>query len=307
MINVIGHKNPDTDSVVSAVMMSRYLKEEGKETKPLILGDANKETEFVFTQLNEDIPQKITEEDFTDSSFFLVDHNDLSQSVATMNKIIGILDHHNLSGMKTDSAMYFRVEPLGSTCTLIYKMMKEKNMEVDKKGASLLLAGIISDTLNLTSGTTTSEDIDSYYELTDISGIDAISLANDMFERKSDFSDMSAQDIVTADMKEYSFGGKKIGVGVAETTSLKFFENNEEEVLKAIKDIKEKEKFDAFFFGVLDIINQNTNLYPGGDEERKIIPKIFNGEEKDSFFFLRDVSSRKKEIVPPLSEYYEEL
>ncbi len=305
MINVIGHKNPDTDSVVSAIMLSRYLKEEGKKAKALISGDVNKETEFILSKLNEEIPKKITEEDLTDGSFFLVDHNDLSQSVATMDKIIGVLDHHNLSGMKTDSAMYFRVEPLGSTCTLIYKMMKEKNMEIDKKGASLLLSGIISDTLNLTSGTTTTEDIDLYYELADISGIDATSLANDMFERKSDFSDMSTEDIITADMKEYSFGGKKIGVGVAETTSLKFFENNEEEVLKAIKDIKEKEKFDAFFFGVLDIINQNTNFYPGGSEEREVISKIFSGEDKGNFFFLRNVSSRKKQIVPPLSEYYE--
>ncbi len=304
MIIVIGHKSPDTDSVVSAKMFDVLLKSEGKDSRPAVAGESNKETEFVFSFLEEEIPSVVTEKEIEECDFFLVDHNDLSQSVARKENVYGVLDHHLLSGFKTDKPLFFRVEPVGSTAGLVYKMMKERGMEIGKKHAGLLLAGVISDTLNLNSTTTTSEDIDSYYELSGIAGIDPNKFAEEMFRAKSDFSGKDVKDVVRGDMKEYDFGGKRIGVGVAETTSLMYFQENEEEVKKAVEKTKKEEGFDVFFFGAVDIIEQNTLLYSAGEEEKNVASEIFKGEDKGNFIFLKGISSRKSQIAPPLSEHY---
>ncbi len=304
MIIVVGHKSPDTDSVVSAKMFDFFLKSEGKESRPAVTGELNRETEFVFSFLEEGAPPVVTEKEIKECDFFLVDHNDLSQSVARKENIYGVLDHHLLSGFKTDKPLFFRIEPVGSTATLIYKMIKERGVEIEKKHAGLLLAGVISDTLNLNSPATTSEDIDFYYELSEIAEIDPNKFAEEMFEAKSDFSGKDVKDVIRGDMKEYDFGGKKIGVGVAETTSLKYFQENEEEVKEAVEKTKKEEGFDVFFFGAVDIIKQNTLLYPAGEEEKKVVREVFKGDDRGKFFLLKGVSSRKNQIAPPLSEYY---
>lgn len=305
MITVIGHKNPDTDSVVSALIFARFLQKEGKEAAAAITAEINRETKFVFSRFKEEVPEKVTGKQIKEDDFFLVDHNDLGQSVATREKVWGVLDHHLLAGLKTDTPLYFRVEPLGSTATLIYKMIKEKGEEVNKKEAGLLLCGIISDTLNLNSSTTTSEDIDFYYELSAISEEDGDKLAKEMFAAKSDFSGMDIKEIILGDYKDYSFGKKKIGIGVAEVTSLDYFQKKEKDFLKKVEEIKKEKGLDIFFFGAVDIIQQNTQLYPGGEEEKEISRKLFQGEEKENYFFLPEVSSRKSQIAPPLCQYYE--
>lgn len=300
---VVGHKNPDTDSVVSAIMLSWLLNEQGNEYTPGIAGEINKETEFVLSSFNYQKPEIITEERNEDSEFFLVDHNELTQSIAKPENIIGIIDHHLIGGLKTSVPIYFRAEPVGSTSTLVYKLIKENSLVIDEKQAGLLLAGIISDTLNLTSPTTTTEDIDSLYELKEISKIDTEELSKKMFDAKSDFSDKSIEDIITGDMKEYDFNKKKVVIGVAETTSLSYFKENEKELVESLKQIKEKEKYDFLFFAIVDIINKNAYLY-GGEEEQDIAKEVFKGERAGEYTLLKGVSSRKKEIAPPLSDYY---
>lgn len=305
MINVVGHKNPDSDSIISALMLSRYLNKKGTEATPFVAGKASRETEYIFSFFNEKMPETIKEDQIGDEKFFLVDHNDLLQSVAKPENVYGILDHHLLSGLKTDLPIFFRVEPIGSTASLVYKMMKESNMEPDKKEAGMLLAGIISDTLDLRSPTCTEEDKSFYQELSSIADIDARELAQNMFEAKSDFSGISMEDIVCLDLKLYDFEDKKIGIGVAETCSLSHFRDNKEEIIKAMQEVKKEKGLEALFFGVVDMVEQNTYFYPADKSEENIISEVFkvdkNGED---FFFLEGVSSRKKEIAPPIQRYF---
>ncbi len=303
MITVIGHKKPDTDSAVAAVMFAKFLQSEKKEAEGFVAGKENNETNFLFSYFGIDLPQE-KEEIREDEEVFLVDHNDLAQSIAKKENIIGVLDHHLLSGLKTDKTIFFRVEDVGSTSTLVYKMMKERGLDIAEKDAGLLLGGIISDTLNLTSPTTTTEDIDSLYELAKIAKIDTESFAEKMFEVKSDFSNKNIKDILTDDLKEYDFGNKKIGIGVAETTSLKYFQENEEEILKELKKIKEGGDYDALYFGVVDILSKNTYLYSTTKEEDLVVEKIFKVKKDGASFFLPEVTSRKKQIAPPISEFY---
>ena len=300
---VIGHKNPDTDSVISAKILALLFEKEGKDVVARVAGEVNRETEFVFSYFKEDVPSLISEGE--GEQFFLVDHNEIAQSVAKKEMVCGVLDHHMLSGLKTDKAIFFRVEEVGSTCTLVYKMMKEKGIDCDKEEAGLLLAGIISDTLNLNSPTTTTEDIDFCYELSEISKVDPNGFAEKMFEAKSDLSGRSLEEIIFRDAKEYEFGGKKVVVGMAETTSLVYFIENKKEISEFLKKTKKKKETDALFFGVVDIIKSNTLFFPAEEDERDVIREVFQGEEKDEYFLLKNVSSRKKEIVPPLSKFYD--
>ncbi len=302
MIIVIGHKNPDTDSVISAKILALLFKKEGKDVVARVAGEVNRETEFVFSYFKEDIPPLISEGE--KGQFFLVDHNELAQSVAKKEDVCGVLDHHLLAGMKTDKTIFFRVEEVGSTCTLVYKMMKEKGIDCDDKEAGLLLAGILSDTLNLNSPTTTTEDVDSCYELSEISKVEPNEFTEKMFEAKSDLSGKSIDEIVYGDLKEYEFGGKKIVVGVAETTSLLYFIENKKEITEFLKKTKKEKGMDALFFGAVDIVKKNTLFFPAEDDEREVIKKVFRGKEKEEYFLLENVSSRKQEIAPPLSKHY---
>jgi manganese-dependent inorganic pyrophosphatase len=301
---IIGHKNPDTDSVVSAKVLAKFF---GGDTVSRIAGEVNRETDFVFSHLGERLPESITDEEIRKEQIFLVDHNEILQSVAEKENICGVLDHHMLSGIKTDKPIFFRIEAVGSTSTIVYKMMKEKGEDVNKKDAGLLLSGIISDTLNLNSPTTTTEDIDSYYKLSEISEIDPNIFAEKMFEAKSDLSGKSVEEVILGDLKEYDFGGKKIVIGVAETTALSYFEKNEREISNTLKEIKNKRKYDAFFFGAVDIIKKKTLFFPASLDENQVIEEVFKGEKNENFFVLENITSRKLEIAPPLSDYYEKL
>ena len=300
---VIGHKNPDTDSVVSATVLSKFLQKTGRQAEARVPGKINKETEYIFSFLNLDVPAEIAEIP-EDEKVFLVDHNDLSQSLASIDSVVGILDHHLLSGIITDSPMYFRVEPIGSTSSLVYKLYKENNVELEITDANLLLAAIISDTLKLSSPTTTDEDRLIFEELKEITKIDTDKLAQEMFAHKSDYSDKSISEVISSDLKEFDFGGKRVAISVAETTNLDYFNNNEDEIAKELVNIKNLNNYDYFFFAAVDIVNKNTHFFPAEDVEKKIIEELFIHENKGNYYYLENIVSRKKEIAPVISKYF---
>ncbi len=295
---VVGHNTPDTDSVVSAVVFARFLQKQGKNAQAVISEKPNNETNYVFTFMEEKMPR--IKKSFNNERVFLVDHNELDQSIAEDKNVCGVIDHHRISGLQTNEPIFFRVEPLGSTSTLIYKLMKETGVEIEKGDAALLLSGIVSDTLNLTSTTTTSEDEEALKSLSDIAAIDADDLAEKMFEAKSDLSGKSVEEIIMGDVKEYDFGDKKVCIGTAEAISLSFFDNNKHLILNALQEIKKEKGFDFFFFSAIDISKKEARIYSAGDEERKLAEEAFSKMEKGDFILLPGVVSRKKQIAPPL-------
>lgn len=307
MIITLGHKNPDTDSVISSFMLAVFLKKSGQEAKPALSGEVNKETKFIFSYFNEELPKHFSEEFSGQEKIFLVDHNDLSQSLVEKDLVAGIVDHHALAGFNSSRPIFFRVEPLGSSASLIYKMMKESGFVLEKKEAGMLLAAIISDTLKLNSPTTTDFDINILNELADISGENIDSLAEQMFAAKSDFSDLSLESVIGSDFKEFDLGGRKVAIAVSETTSLDFFEENKQEIVKILKKIKEEKSLFALFFGAVDIIHNNTWLFPATDQEKNIISQIFSGEDKGEFFFLPGIVSRKSQLLPPISDFFNKI
>ena len=296
---VIGHKNPDTDSVVSAYVWSRVLSRLGDSAKPAIAGEVNKETKLVFKKAGLELPKK---ENLKKADIFLVDHNEESQMAGNPENVIGVIDHHNLSGLATDRPIYFRNEPLGSTSSLIVRIASEKEIELEDEEIFLLLCGILSDTLKLNSPTTTEYDKQIVKDLSDLINEDVDKLAQEMFEAKSDLSDMTLKEIIEADYKDYKFGGKKIGVGVAEVAAIDFFNGKEEEIIQQMKEVKKEQNLDHLFFGVIDILNKDTHLYLTDKEDQKLAKEVFEVNSEKSPIKLEGVASRKKQIIPPLSK-----
>ncbi len=304
MIYVIGHKNPDTDTIVSALVWAEFKNKQGLKAKAAYTTELNNETKFVLKKFKVKPPKKIKSVKPTDK-IIIVDHNVYTQAVkgAEAAEIIEILDHHYLGDFKTLKPIYCRVEPLGSTSTIIAKIFRENNKKPTKKQASLLLAGIISDTLLLTSPTTTKQDKETVKWLNKIAKIDLKKFAKEMFEAKSSIKGLKIEDIIFKDYKEFNFSGKKFGIGVWETVDAAPFEGKEEKIIKALSLAKKAKKLDLLFFGVVDIYKKMLYLYLLGDDERKVAKKAFSVETKDKQIVkIKGVVSRKKQMVPPISK-----
>jgi manganese-dependent inorganic pyrophosphatase len=304
MIYVIGHRNPDTDSVVSALVFSSYLKKKKIKNFPAVLDRINKESCFVLNLIKQEKPlilEKANQKDY----FYLVDHASFEQSIPGLekDKILGILDHHKLSGLVTDEPVFYRSEVLGSTASLVFKVFQEAGFKVNKKEAGLLLSGIVSDTLNLTSPTATLYDKKTALFLEKISGLEIKKLAQGMFQAKSDISGMKTKEIVQADYKEFSFAKAKIGFGVYETVASSSLDSIKEDVFKEIEKIRKENSLDYVFFGLIDIIKKQCFLYLSSFKEKDLAEKTFKGSyQEDKIYLIPGIVSRKKQIIPLLSK-----
>ena len=299
MFYICGHKNPDTDSIVSAIVMEDYFKKLGEKTKAVRVGKINRETEFVLKQAKIKSPNLV--KSLAEKQMFLVDHNELEQAGEGIDKakIIGVLDHHRLSGdIKTSLPIYFRVEPVGCASTLIFKLFQEKEILLNKKQAFLLLCAILSDTLKFNSPTTTKEDIKIAKKLSEICKENINKLAEKMFKAKSDISGINLNDLILQDYKKYSEKNASFGIGVCETVLPETVLEKKQEILKLLSKIKKQKKLDLIFFAVVDIIKKQTHLFVVGEAEKLIAEKSFNKKSKDNLIFLPGIVSRKKQIVP---------
>ena len=199
---IFGHKSPDTDTICSAIVMENLQKKLGKEVEAVRLGNLNKETEYVLNYLGI-TPPKMIEKIEDGQKVILVDHNEFSQSVENIEnaKVKMVVDHHRICDFQTSEPLYYRAEPVGCTCTILYKLYKENDVEIDKTVASLMMSAIISDTLLLKSPTKTVEDENAVKELEKISGLNAQVYGLDMLKAGTDLSGFTADELISLDCK----------------------------------------------------------------------------------------------------------
>lgn len=300
---VIGHKNPDTDSIVSAIAGAEYLQKVlGKNAKAYRAGVLNNETKFILEKWGVETPEELTQ-DVQIESVCLVDHNEAAQLADGVDhgKVDFVIDHHKVS-IITEKPLFMRVEPIGSTSSLLAKMFFEKEILPTETTSKLLLSGILSDTLNFTSPTTTEEDKELANKLNEIAKLDLDGYVTDMFKAKSSLEGISTEEITTLDYKEFEMGSKKVGVGTWETTLPQTVNERKEEIFQILTSRKEAEKLDYIYFMVVDIIAGNCQLHIISDEEKVLAEKVFGKNVEDGVMLLEGVVSRKKQIVPPLTE-----
>ncbi|GIO25534.1 manganese-dependent inorganic pyrophosphatase [Ornithinibacillus bavariensis] len=303
---VFGHKNPDTDTICSALAYANLKNKLGVNAEPARLGEVNKETNYALNYFNVEAPQLIDAVPADVEQVILVDHNEFQQSVSNIKdvRILEVIDHHRVSNFETKEPLYFRAEPVGCTATILYKMYKENDIEVTKEIAGLLLSAIISDSLLLKSPTCTQEDVDAAHELADIAGVELEKYGLDMLQAGADLSDKSAAELISMDAKEFAMGDAKVEIAQVNTVDAsKVYELQTE--LEEVMDKAINEKgLDLFLFVVTDIINNDSEVLARGKGYEKVADAFGVTLDNSHRALLKGVVSRKKQIVTALTDAF---
>ena len=300
-ILVIGHKNPDTDSICSAIAYSELKNKLGQNTKPVRAGELNKETEFVMDYFKSEIPA--LNPDISGRDVILVDHNERTQTADGFEgaKILELIDHHRIANFNVDEPLKVRMEPVGCTSTIIFDMYKENGLLPDKITAGLMLSAIISDTLLFKSPTCTEKDTIAGRELSKIAEIDLAVYGVEMLKAGTALDDKTINELLNMDMKIFDVNDFKIGIAQINAVDEKAILAKKEEILLEISNIMKSDNLNMFMFVVTNILTNNSMGLVAG-EKQKIIEKAFNSKIINSELTLEGIVSRKKQIVPPLTK-----
>ena len=301
-ILVFGHKSPDTDTICSSLVMEKYLKNTGVDAEAVRLGNLNKETKYVFDFLNIE-PQRIIEEVEAGQEVVLVDHNEFSQSANNIEnaKVVRVVDHHRICNFETAEPLYYTAKPVGCTSTILFEMFKQANMEIERKEAVLMLSAIVSDTLLFKSPTCTKEDKIAAEELAKIANINVEEYGLEMLKAGTDLSDLSAKELISLDAKEVMLKDVKAEIAQVNTASIPdMMERKAEIEAEMQKEIDEK-GLDIFMLAITDIINSNSQAIVLGNRA-DLAEKSYNVKLENNSAFLPGVVSRKKQIIPVLTE-----
>ncbi len=231
----------------------------------------------------------------------LVDHNELSQAVqgADEVEIIEIIDHHRIGALTTHQPILFRNEPVGSTSTIVADCFFRHGVELPSPIAGLLLAGVVSDTLNLTSPTTTPRDAEVLKKLEALAGVNAREFTEKLFASGSLLTLKSAPQAITTDCKEYAEAGVKFSVAQIEEIGFDQFWKRKAELLEALEKYRERRRYLFSALLVTDVTTQNSLMVIAGDAE--FVSRIDHPKREPGIFELRDVVSRKKQLLPYLT------
>jgi manganese-dependent inorganic pyrophosphatase len=236
-----------------------------------------------------------------DRKLILVDHNELSQAVsgAEQVEIVEIIDHHRLGSMTTTQPILFRNEPVGSTSTIVADCFFRQQVEMTKPIAGLLLAGLVSDTLNLTSPTTTERDAQILKKLEELSGVDAAKFTEKLFSSGSVLTSLPAEEAIVADCKEFQEQHVVFSVAQIEELGFDQFWKRKDEVMSALERYRAKKNYFFSTLLVTDVVSNSSLLLVTG--AKPFIKQIDYPLVEERVFELAGVVSRKKQLLPYLS------
>lgn len=232
-----------------------------------------------------------------------VDHNERGQSVHGLEdaEVLEIIDHHRVADIQTSNPIYFRNEPLGSTSTIVAKRFFENGIRPSREAAGLLCGAIISDTLLFKSPTCTPQDIKICRRLAEIAGIVPETFAKEMFKAGTSLKGKSIDEIFNSDFKPFTIGGIKIGVAQVNTMDIEGFMPLKDEMLDYMNQKADSMGLEMIMLLLTDIINEGSQILVTG-RNPEIAEEAFKVKLEDSTTFLPGVLSRKKQVVPPLTQ-----
>ena len=230
----------------------------------------------------------------------LVDHAEMGQSVAGVEtaEIVEILDHHHIGSIETRVPVRATFDPVGSTATLVIERFRQNGMEPSRTTAMTLLGAILSDTVILNSPTTTERDHSVIEYLERVLAVDATEFGREMFEATADVSEVSAQEIITRDAKQYQVrGGNSIAIAQIEVVGKGLLERKDE-LLEAMRRARGDKNLAMYALMVTDVLSKGTDLLVSGDMAG--VSRSFGTPSADGVIELPGVMSRKKEVAPKL-------
>lgn len=301
---IFGHTNPDSDSIVGAISLA-YLKNAiGEDCVAVRQGEISPETQFILDKFGFDAPELKTS--FAGEKVYLVDFSDLAQAPKDIkdSTILGIVDHHKLGDITTDTPLECWIRPIGCSNTVIKEMYDHYKVDIPKDIAGMMMCAILSDTVIFKSPTCTKVDTKAVKELSQICGIeDYKALAMEMFIAKSAIDGASARDLNTRDYKAFDMNGVKVGVGQLEMVDISALDSRVDELFADMKLMKEEGGLHTILILLTDIMKEGSRLLALSDDMSKV-ESAFGVKVEDNEAWLDGVLSRKKQVIPFLQPQF---
>ena len=300
---VFGHKNPDTDTITSAIVYA-YLKQQiGVDAEAVRLGEINNETKYALEKFGFEAPRLIGSVVGEAEQVILVDHNEFQQSADGIEEvqITEVIDHHRVANFQTSDPLYYRAEPVGCTATILNKIFKENDIVIPANIAGLMLSAIVSDTLLFKSPTCTEQDVKAGKELAELAGVNVEEYGLAMLKAGADLSDKSLEDLLSLDAKEFQFVEYKAVVAQVNAVDVNDVLGRQEELENLLNKNVAENGLDLFFFVVTDILNNDSTAVAIG-QVAEASAKAFGAAIVNGRIELPGVVSRKKQIVPVLTD-----
>ena len=302
---IFGHKNPDTDSICSALAYADLKTKIGADVEAVRLGSVSAETQFVLDAFTTAAPRLVESVAGEASQVILVDHNERQQSAIDIDDvtIAEVIDHHRIANFETAGPLYYRAEPVGCTSTIVFKMFKESGVAVSPQIGGLMLSAIISDTLLLKSPTCTPEDVAAAQELAPIAGVDLQTDGMELLKAGASLRDRSIAQLVSTDSKEFPMGGAKVEIAQVTAVDVDDVLSRQDELEAALRGTIAAKGLDLFLFVITDILNNDSVAVALGPRAAAV-EAAFGVTLENNRALLTGVVSRKLQIVPALTETF---
>lgn len=300
---VFGHQNPDTDAIVAAKAYSYLQNQLGYDTEAVALGEPNAETVYVLNHFDEPTPRVVTTAKPEVDAVMLVDHNEFQQSISDIEdvQVTHVVDHHRIANFNTDQPLEYRAEPVGCTSTILTNMFAEKDVKIPVQLAGLMMSAIISDTLLLKSPTTTVKDKEALQALAQIADVDYQSYGIEMLKAGTNVDAKSDKELIDSDAKSFDINGKNVRIDQINVVDFDDVLKRKTSIMEAMNSEAKSENYDLFLVLVTDILNSDSKMIVVG-EPVSAVETAFNAKLTDNVMDLPGVVSRKKQVVPQLTD-----
>ena len=302
-IKVFGHKSPDTDATLSAIIWAQYLTDVRRTpATAYLLGEPNTEAAYLLNHWGLSKPEIITDVTAADT-VVIVDTNNPAELPPSINdaNVIEIIDHHMLvGGIKTKTPITITVRPLACTATVMHDIMGADVQALPREIKGAMLSCILSDTLEFRSPTTTPHDRSVAQSLAADLGVDIAAFAADMFAAKSDVGAFSDAELLRMDSKEYTVAGRDLRVSVLETTAPRVLLDRKASLMAAMPGVAAADGADQVLLFIVDILREEATLLVPNDLVAQMAEASFGVKVSGDTVVLPGVMSRKKQIIPAL-------
>ncbi|ASG94107.1 manganese-dependent inorganic pyrophosphatase [Listeria monocytogenes] len=301
---VFGHKNPDTDTICSAISYAELKKAQGADIEAVRLGELNSETAFVLDYFQVTAPRLVQTVANEVSEVALVDHNERQQSVDDIDDVTvtAVVDHHRIANFETSDPLYYRAEPVGCTTTILLKMFCENEVEVSKTVAGLMLSAIISDTLLFQSPTCTEEDKVAAQKLAQIADVDIQSYGMEMLKAGADVSKKTVAELLL-DAKEFNMNDNKVEIAQINVVDVNDVLSRRAEVEALMTQNIVDKGLDLYLFVITNILtNDSVGIAIGS--KTAVVEEAYGVKFVENQAPLKGVVSRKKQVVPILTDTF---
>ncbi|MFM0819139.1 manganese-dependent inorganic pyrophosphatase [Streptococcus suis] len=304
---VFGHQNPDTDAIASSYGWAHLEREVfGRDAEAVALGTPNEETAFALDYFGVTAPRVVESAKAEGvSQVILTDHNEFQQSIADIKdaEVAAVIDHHRVANFETANPLYMRLEPVGSASSIVYRAFKENGVTPPKEVAGLLLSGLISDTLLLKSPTTHATDPQVAAELAEIAGVNLEEYGLALLKAGTNLASKSAEELIDIDAKTFGLNGNDVRVAQVNTVDIAEVLERQEEIEAAMTAASAANGYSDFVLMITDIVNSNSEILALGSNMDKV-EAAFNFKLENNHAFLAGAVSRKKQVVPQLTEAF---